>query len=114
MALFLAAFFFLQGIPLGGGQGGTVSGVLRGADGKPLAYVRVAAVAPPETINDRSSAAMSGIAETDEQGRYSIQGIPQGRYYIAAGRVDFPTYYPGTQDMTTARIMSVTPGSTLS
>jgi hypothetical protein len=57
---------------------------------------------------------MSGLAETDEQGRYSIQGIPQGRYYIAAGRVDFPTYYPGTQEMKAAVILSVAPGSTIS
>jgi hypothetical protein len=110
----LAALFLFQGIPVGAGQSSTVSGALKDATGKPLAYVRIAAVTPPETIDDRSTAAMSGLAETDEQGRYSIEGLPQGRYYIAAGRVDFPTYYPGTQDLSAAKILSIMPGVTVS
>src|SRR5689334_4850433 len=114
MTLLLAALFFLQGIPVGAGQGGAITGVLKGEDGRPLPYVRVAAVSPRETISDTSSASMAGLAETDERGRFSIEGIPQGRYYIAAGRVDFPTYYPGTQEIEAATILSVMPGTTIS
>ena len=57
---------------------------------------------------------MTRIAETDAQGRYLLDGIPQGRYYIAAGRVDQPTYYPGVREMGPATIVSVMPGITVS
>jgi hypothetical protein len=36
---------------------------------------------------------MVTLAATDESGRYRLENIPPGRYYISAGRVDFPTYY---------------------
>jgi hypothetical protein len=32
---------------------------------------------------------------------------------IAAGRVDNPTYYPGTREMSRATIISISPGMTL-
>jgi hypothetical protein len=110
-ALFLAALLLLQGIPITAAQSGKVSGVLKAPDGSPLAGVRIAAVVQPETLEDRTSAAMSGLAETDDQGRFAIEGLPQGRYYIAAGRVDFPTYYPGTMEIARARIVTVMPGT---
>jgi len=92
------------------GQNGIASGIVRGPDGKPAARIRVAVVTLPETPGDRASMALSSQTETDEQGRYVLQGIPQGRYVIAAGRVDNPTYYPGTRDMARATIFSVSPG----
>jgi hypothetical protein len=112
-SLLLAALLFAQGIPVTAAQSGKIAGVLRGADGKPLAGVRVAAVIQPETLDDRTSGAMSGLAETDEAGHFLIEGIPQGRYYVAAGRVDFPTYFPGTLDMSKARIVTVMPSTTV-
>jgi hypothetical protein len=61
-----------------------------------------------------AATSLSALAQTDEQGRYRLEGIPVGRYYIAAGRVDLPTFYPGTSDLTKARVFSVTPGGAVS
>lgn len=117
--LLISALLFAQ-IPLRPAEGGTVTGVLKDSAGKPIAGVRVAAVTLPDAIKEGNAAAatatpaaMSSIAETDAQGRYTLESIPQGRYYIAAGRVDQPTYYPGTRDMPGATIVSVMPGTTV-
>ena len=106
-------FFLLQGIPVQ--QGGKVTGVLRDSTGAPLEAVRIAAVSRGGTIEDAAlGAAMAGIAQTDGQGRFTLEGIPPGRYSIAAGRLDLQTYYPGTQLLTDATILTVTAGETIS
>ncbi|HLQ78831.1 MAG TPA: hypothetical protein VK210_15850, partial [Terriglobia bacterium] len=105
----------VQGIPALPGQTGTVTGVLRTAAGEPAARVRVSAMVPPESAVDvRSVAAFTALAETDTEGRYRLEGIPQGRFYIVAGRVDQPTYYPGTTETAKARIVSISPGGVVS
>src|SRR5262245_1897638 len=104
----------LQGIPALPNQTGTVSGVLRAADGKPAAGVRVSAMARPDNPQDALGASsMAGISETDEAGRFQLENIPPGRYYIVAGRLDLPTYFPGTLDMAAATIVRITPGANL-
>ena len=109
----LALLYFAQGIPPQ--QGGTVTGVLRDAEGKPVPGVRMAAVARPDSIEDAAGgAAMAGLAQTDEQGRYTLENVPPGRYYIAAGRLDLQTYFPGTQTMAEATAVTIPPGATLS
>jgi hypothetical protein len=108
-ALFLA-LLLLQGLPALPGRSGTVSGVVRTSTGGVAAGVRVSAMVPPESdIDLRSASSFSALAETDEAGRYRLEGIPPGRYYIVAGRVDGPTYYPGTTEMSKARIFSIPP-----
>src|SRR3954468_21633907 len=100
-----------QGIPALPGQSGTVSGVVRTSAGTPAAGVRVSAMVPPDAGTDAALAgSFAALAQTDEQGRYRLEGIPQGRYYIVAGRVDVPTYYPGTAEMAQARVFSVVSG----
>jgi hypothetical protein len=94
-------------------QKGTATGTIRGPDGRPAAGVRVAAVTPPETPGDRASTSMSAQTETDEQGRFVLDGIPPGRYLIAAGRVDNPTYLPGTRDLARATVFTVAAGMSL-
>jgi hypothetical protein len=94
---------------------GVVEGVLRTSDGKPAAGVRVSALIPPVAGNDVSSGeAMASIAETDTDGRYRLERIPPGRYYISGGRVDRPTYYPGTREFATGDLVTVTAGGTVS
>lgn len=96
-------------------QGGTVTGVLRDAEGKPVPGVRMGAVARPDTLEDAvSGAVMAGLAETDEQGRYTLENVPPGRYYIAAGRLDLQTFFPGTQTMAEATAVTIVAGATLS
>jgi len=40
------------------------------------------------------------VATTDESGRYRIDNLPPGDYFLAAGRVNLPTYFPGTLEVT--------------
>src|SRR5262245_23980408 len=111
---FLCLTLLLQGIPLQPNQTGTISGVLRNADGKPAANIRVAAV--PQTESAEAVAGgptLSSIAETDEQGRYKLENVPPGRYYVTAGRLDLPTYYPGSQSMALGQAVPITPGAAI-
>jgi hypothetical protein len=113
-ALLLTLLFFAQGNPLAPPQTGKISGVLKDAEGKPIPGIRMAAMPRPESFLDAvTSASMSSIAETDEAGRYTLENIPPGKYFIAAGRLDLQTYYPGTQDMNLAKEVAVTPGATV-
>lgn len=54
---------------------------------------------------------MAAIAQTDAEGRYTLENIPPGRYVIAAGRLDLQTYYPGTQALSDARVIAITAGA---
>ena len=113
--VFLLTLLMTQGIPALPGESGAVSGVVRTSAGTPAAGVRVSAMVPPEPNTAAASAAsFAALAQTDEQGRYRLEGVPAGRYYIVAGRVDLPTYFPGTSDVANARIFSIAPGGTVS
>ena len=108
-AFLVSALLLLQGIPIQ--QGGTVTGVLRSADGKPAAGVRIGAVPQTDSLEETAAGpTLSSIAETDAEGRYRLEDVPPGRYFIAAGRLDFPTYFPGTPSMALGRAVLVTPG----
>jgi hypothetical protein len=105
------AFLLLQGIPIQ--QGGTVSGILRDSSGAPVPGVRMAAVMRPDSLAEIAEGTASIYAETDSEGKYSLESIPPGRYVIAAGRLDLQTFYPGTQEIENATVVSVTPGAKL-
>jgi TonB family protein len=48
---------------------------------------------------------------TDSAGRYRLENIPPGRYYVVAGFVDFPTYYPGVSSVSGATALNVLSGT---
>lgn len=111
--ILLSLLLLVQGIPVQ--QSGTVTGMLRTGDGKPAAGVRVSAVPQTDALEQGpASPTLSSIAETDANGRYKLENIPPGRYYIAAGRLDLPTYYPGTQSMAVGRTILVSAGLAVS
>ena len=115
IALLLILTWISQGIPSPASQTGTVTGTLKTDAGTPAVGVRVGAMVRPESASELSSAsALSSIAETDAAGHFRLENVPQGRYYITAGRVDFPTYFPGTQDITAGRVVLVKPGDVIS
>jgi len=108
ISFLLGIILFAQGLPALSTTKGTVTGVLKTAAGEPAAGVRVTALAQPDSIADVAlSASFASLAETDENGRYRLEDIPPGRYYIAAGRVDLPTYYPGTLEMSKGTPVSI-------
>lgn len=89
-------------------KAGSISGVLKTAAGRPAVGVRVTAMAVPQSPLDAiSSFSMVSLSETDINGRYRLENIPPGRYYITAGSVDNPTYFPGTMDLAGGSIVSV-------
>jgi hypothetical protein len=114
IALLLLITWVTQGIPVPQAQTGTVTGTLKTDAGTPAVGVRVGAMVRPESASELNSAsALSSIAETDAAGHFRLENVPQGRYYITAGRVDFPTFYPGTQDITAGRAVLVKPGDVI-
>jgi hypothetical protein len=111
--LLLISILFAQ-IPVKPSEGGTITGILKDADGNPVVGVRIAAVARPDAAVDLDAVAiMSSLGETDSEGKFRLDTVPPGRYYIAAGRVDLPTYYPGTQLMANGELIQIEPGSTI-
>jgi hypothetical protein len=54
-------------------------------------------------------ATMLSVTETDANGRYRLTNIPAGKYFIAAGRLDQLTYFPGATDPTKAEPVTVEP-----
>ena len=107
--LVLAVLFLAQrpsSLPF---QAGTITGRLLNADGSPASKVRVSAMAIPETRNGGTDApALITLTETDTTGRYRLADVPIGRYYIVAGFVDSPTYYPKGTGPAGATPVSVT------
>jgi len=86
---------------------GVVAGRLRTPDGGPAAGVRVAMMALSGT-NDPAPGVLDGIASTDAAGNFRMENIAPGRYYIVAGLVDSPTYFPGVATATDATVITVT------
>jgi hypothetical protein len=68
----------------------------------------------PDPNDSTPAAALVSLAETDQEGRYRLENIPPGRIYVTAGRLDQPTYYPGTLDAAAGRIVTITEGSQVS
>jgi len=113
--LLLALGLLIQGIPVRPSEGGTITGIVRMTDGKPAVGIRVAARARTATLEDTiEGAALAALAETDASGRYRLEGVPPGRYTISAGRVDLPTYYPGTLDLASGTVLAITADSAIS
>src|SRR5690348_258428 len=104
--LFLSILLTQQPLPQAGS--GVITGVVRLPDGGPARGVRVAAMVPPDSgFNPGNASELAAIGKTDEFGRYRLEDVPPGRYYVVAGRVDAPTYYPGVQGMVGAKALSV-------
>jgi hypothetical protein len=83
-------------------QVGTINGRLLQPDGKPAAGVRVAAVEAPGRVS------LMSVTQTDTDGRYKLENVPPGRYYIQVGAISEPSYYPGTADPGKATVVQVT------
>jgi Spy/CpxP family protein refolding chaperone len=101
-----------QAVPPPPGQTGTVTGIVRLASGVPASGIRVTAVRVDGA--DDALKAMVSLTQTDSTGRYLLEQVPAGRYYIAAGRVDLPTYYPGTLQMSQGTPISISSAATVS
>jgi hypothetical protein len=97
-----------------------ISGQLQMIDGSAALAVRVAAIpAPPPSVrpsdgqNYYASQTPVAIALSDASGRYRLNNVPAGRYFIVAGPVGNATYYPSTTDIDAAAVVTVGGGSPL-
>jgi len=104
----LWAALFLWGAPQLN-SAGSITGTIRHPNGQPAADVRVVAVAASNTGRPCAGLVLfENLTQTDDNGRYRLENISPGRYFIAAGRVAAQTYYPGTSVQSTASIITVT------
>jgi len=107
-AVLLGFILFAQGIIQTPKDSGTVTGIVRTSSGTPASGVRVSALSRASNSADATAEiSTSSLAQTDEQGRYRLENIPPGSYIIAAGRVNLPTYYPSTLDVSKGSSVSV-------
>src|SRR5215471_10643372 len=93
---------------------GIVSGAVLSSAGVPAAAVRVYAI----PAGDPDAAANAGtvfesLAQTDASGHYRLE-VPAGRYYLAAGSVDSPTYYPNDTSVASGKVITVSAGGIVS
>ena len=73
------------------------------------AGVRVAVIA----VDDPIAANLISLTETDSSGHFRLTDIPQGHYYVVAGRVSNFTFYPGGSERTGATEVVVEPARTV-
>jgi hypothetical protein len=86
---------------------------VRNKDGTPARELRVSALAAVENGAPVASSMLAGLAQTDANGRFRLEAVPPGRYYITAGFLDTPTYYPGVSSIAEARVITITPGASV-
>src|SRR5215467_8866616 len=110
MIAFFLALLMLQVNP---GPTGIASGTVSSSNGSPAAGIRIFAI-PAGTSDSVSvnSSVFESLTQTDSAGRYRLV-VPPGRYYIGAGSVTSPTYYPNTTNISAAKAVVVSADSTL-
>jgi TonB family protein len=87
----------------------TIAGRLLSTEGSPVVGVRVVAL---ETAYPRLN--IAGQTETDRTGRYRIENLPAGEYFIVADPFNIPSYYPGTGNRDDSSPVSATASAVLS
>jgi hypothetical protein len=106
IALCVLATLSAQNAPTPAAQLGSITGRLLAVDGTPAANVRVSAQVVDAASTDNGTALLS-ITQTDASGNYRLENVRPGRYYIIAGFVDAPSYFPGVGDRTGATIITI-------
>ena len=87
-------------------QFGSIAGSLTALDGTPAVNVRVSALLV-DNAPQENGAALFSITQTDASGRYRLENVRPGRYYVIAGLVDRPSYFPGVGNRAGATIVTV-------
>jgi len=93
-------------------QMGVATGQISNLEGKPAPGIRVSAMSVPDPKDPAGGGGLLSLAETDAEGKFRLENIPPGRYYIQAGLLEFPTYYPGVTTLESAKAVSIEAGVT--
>jgi hypothetical protein len=88
-------------------ESGSVTGLIRSADGSPAAGVEVIARV---VAQNPATVIFASEGQTDTQGRYRLENLPTGRYLITAGLHHSPSYFPGVKTPQEARSVAVVEG----
>ncbi len=123
IAFVLALGVLLQGAPAPRAAApprtAVVTGQILAREGTPAQAVRVSAIpAPPPGIRGSDGSRSYdnpqpvSTALTNEQGRYRLERIPAGRYYIVAGFLGQATFYPQTTDAEKAEVLTIAADTT--
>jgi len=110
MLPFIAILLALQ---LQAGQTGVVTGQLLLTNGKPATGVRIAVTPAVNSKEGPAAGDLLSLAETDETGHYRLENILPGQYFIQAGPLDSPNYYPGVRTIDRAMGITVIGGKVL-
>ena len=78
---------------------GIITGTIQMDGGGSMAGVRVAVI----EVDDAIGANLISLSETDAAGHFRLTNVPQGHYYVVAGRLSSFTYFPGGTDRTAAK-----------
>src|SRR5262245_27787154 len=90
-------------------QTGSISGRVLNSDGTPAVKIRVSAMPAPDSPGKPADGStLMTLAETDSDGRFRLADIPVGRYFVVAGSLDSPTYYPRGTAPASATAINVT------
>jgi hypothetical protein len=90
---------------------GAVTGQIRLISRAAAMGVRVSVMTVTDSVESNEVTVLDRITQTDRQGRYRLENVPPGRYFIVAGDLSAPTYYPGTSLLKDARIVTIAAGS---
>jgi hypothetical protein len=78
---------------------GIITGTIQMDGGGSMAGVRVAIIEVDDTIGGN----LISLSETDAAGHFRLTNVPQGHYYVVAGRLNSFTYFPGGTDRAAAK-----------
>jgi hypothetical protein len=90
---------------------GVITGRILAPDGTPASGVRVSAVSVDNAVTGAGNVMMAGLAQTDDSGRFRLEELPSGRYYIVAGPSGIASYFPGVRAETDAQPVTVPAGA---
>lgn len=85
----------------------TISGQILGMDSKPASGVRVAVVPVHEGETFSPLWSANQTATTDSRGNFILRDVDPGQYYLLAGQLDAPTYFPGAKEVAQARKIAI-------
>lgn len=103
--MLLAGRAFAQ-IPLPA-ESGSIAGLVLARDGTLAVNLRVSIAAADD------ASALLTITQTDTVGRFRLDNVRPGRYVVLAGPVDAPTYFPGVNARSGARVITIAAGQTI-
>ena len=105
----------IQGLSLAQTRTGALTGRVLSMEGAPVAEIRVAAIDVSEATDGRllARASIMSIAQTDSAGRYRLENIVPGAYYIVADPFESPSYYPGAPALSGGAVITIAAGATI-